>query len=136
MIFNKTNFDLIAKKLRLQTLEIIFRSNSSHIASNFSIAEILAYLFFKQLAKDNLIISKGHAAAIYYAYQALKKKISKNDLLSFNQDNTFLSGHVTKNNITKADFSTGSLGHGLPVSLGFALSNKLEKNKNYVWNTQ
>lgn len=122
-----------SKKLRLLVLDIIYFSKSSHIGSCFSMIEILA-LIKKILRKnDSVIISKGHAAAAFYAFQYTLKKITKKDLYTYNLDNSYLSGHVTKNKITQADFSSGSLGHGLPISLGLAISNKFLKNINKVY---
>ena len=112
-------------KIRLIILDIIYKSKSSHIGSCFSIVEmILTIRHFHLKKEDSFILSKGHAALALYSSLYIEKKISKNDLYSYNSDSTYFSGHVTKNQKTKCDFSTGSLGHGLPVSIGIAIASK------------
>lgn len=123
----------LSKKIRLLILDMIYKSRSSHIGSCYSVVEILVFIFKIQKKKDFLIMSKGHAAAAFYAYQFFKGKITKKNIKTFNSDGSYLSGHVTKNKVTKADFSTGSLGHGLSVSLGLAISNNFFKNNKKVF---
>ncbi|MDB3973985.1 hypothetical protein N9440_04305 [Alphaproteobacteria bacterium] len=130
---SKAMMDDLSKKMRIIVLDMIYKSKSSHIGSCFSMIEIMTFINKIFNKNDSIIISKGHAAAVFYAFQYITRKISKKNLDTYNLDNSYLSGHVTKNKITKANFSSGSLGHGLPISLGLAISNKFLKNENKVF---
>lgn len=107
---------------------------SSHIASCFSIADILAVLYGtilrvrpedpKDAERDRFILSKGHAGAAVYATLAEKGFFPIDRLKGHYQDGSDLSGHVSHKNIPGVELSTGSLGHGLSVGAGMALSAK------------
>jgi transketolase len=115
---------------------------SSHIGSILSIADILAVLYGsilkykidnpKSIGRDRFILSKGHAGAGVYAALAESGFISKDKLKTHYQDGSKLSGHVSHKGIPGVEFSTGSLGHGLPVATGMALAAKINKNKHRV----
>lgn len=132
-VIDNKSMNKISKKMRILILELIYASKSSHIGSCFSMVEILVFIKIIIKKNDNVIVSKGHAAAAFYVFQYFLKKISFKDLRTFNLDNSYLPGHVTKNHVTKSDFSSGSLGHGLSVALGMAISNKFLKNDNKVY---
>ena len=134
---------IFSKKIRANSLRMVSVSNSSHIGSCLSVADILAVLFTnilkifpkdpKNLNRDRLIFSKGHASAIYYAALAESGFFDVKKLKNYCKNNSNLFGHVTKNNIPGVEFSTGSLGHGLPVASGIAFSLKSKKRKNKVY---
>ena len=120
-----------AQRLRIQALRMTNRARSSHIGSCLSIADVLAVLYGDVLRKDarrpdwsdrdRLIVSKGHAAAVTYAALAEAGFIPFQRLLEFGKNGGTLSGHVTHLGVPGVEFSTGSLGHGLPVAAGMAL---------------
>jgi transketolase len=97
-------------------------------------ADILAVLFGKVLrldpkapdwpGRDRFILSKGHACAAYYAALAEKGFFPEEWLDSFLLDGGRLAGHATHSGVPGVELSTGSLGHGLPVACGMALSAK------------
>ncbi len=114
------------------------KAKSSHVGSCLSIVEILSVLYQKILLnqkKDDktFILSKGHACLALYCVLVECKKLSQKTLDTYGKDNTVLMSHVS-HKIKGVNFSTGSLGHGLPVAAGYALSLKLKlKNKkNFV----
>ena len=115
---------LSAKYIRVNSLLMVSNANSSHIGSCLSVADLLAVVqYFVQENNDKLIFSKGHAAAAMYASLADLKIISESSLNEFCADGTELIGHV--NHIVEGvSFSTGSLGHGLPLGLGIAIASK------------
>ena len=135
---NKT----IAKRIRILTLKMTNRGNSSHIGSIFSIADILAVPFndFLHLDKNNpkspnrdrFILSKGHAGAGVYAALAIKGFLSMDLLKEHCQNGSLLSGHVSHKGIKGVEFSTGSLGHGFPVAVGMAYSCKISNQNHKV----
>jgi transketolase len=132
----------LAKKVRIHALDMTSRGGSSHIASVFSIADILACLYGELLNvnpqnigdinRDRFILSKGHAGAGVYATLAECGFFNLEVLLTHYQDGSNLSGHVSHKNIPGVELSTGSLGHGLSVGVGLALSAKMDDRKNKV----
>lgn len=125
----------LAKKIRLHVLEMTSRAGSSHIGSAFSITDLLAVLYQDVLKvdaqepdspkRDRFILSKGHAGAALYATLAELGFFDRKLLETYYQNGSVLSGHVSHKNVAGVEFSTGSLGHGLPVATGLAYSAKL-----------
>lgn len=116
---------------------------SSHIGSVFSAADILAVLYGKILnvdpsnprweERDRFILSKGHAGAGVYAVLAERGFFPVEKLASHYADGSDLSGHVSHKGVPGVEFSTGSLGHGLPVGTGMALSAALNEQRHRVF---
>jgi transketolase len=75
--------------------------------------------------RDRFILSKGHAAAVVYAALAERGFFPVADLKTYNQTGSSLTGHIN-NDVPGVEFSSGSLGHGLPVGCGLALAAKRE----------
>lgn len=142
MEVNIKKLEILAKNIRNHALDMTSRGSSSHIASVFSIADILSCLYGNLLNispkninnpnRDRFILSKGHAGAGVYAALAETGFFKKKLLETHYQDGSNLSGHVSHKNINGVEFSTGSLGHGLPVGVGFALAAKFDNRKNKV----
>lgn len=126
----------LAKKLRIHVLEMTSRGKSSHIGSALSIADIMAVLYHevmqinpddpKDPMRDRFILSKGHAGACVYAVLAEAGYFPTEDLRKHYQDGSNLSGHVSHKGVPGVEFSTGSLGHGLPVAAGMAYAAKMD----------
>ena len=140
MINKIKELELLANRIRNHALDMTSNGSSSHIGSVFSIADILACLYgellnissknIKSKSRDRFILSKGHAGAGVYAALAESGIIEKSLLKTHYQDGSMLSGHVSHKNIPGVELSTGSLGHGLSVGVGFAISAKLDNRKN------
>lgn len=128
-----------ARSVRVNALNMIYRSKASHIGSGYSCVELLVYLYSSWLKvspdlildpnRDRFILSKGHAAAVYYAILAEFNFIPKEWLDKYCQINSLLGGHVDRN-VPGVEISTGSLGHGLSIAVGMALAAK-RNNKRY-----
>ena len=115
------------KDIRTNILKLTYKAKSSHIGSCLSIVEILTVLYNNILKKkDRFILSKGHAALALYCTLYEKKYISLKILNSFGSNKSILMNHVS-HKVNGVEFSTGSLGHGLPIAVGKAL--KLKKIK-------
>ncbi len=142
MVNNFKEIQNLATKIRLNVLDMTNLGKSSHIGSVFSISEILACLYSGLLNvdpknpnykdRDRFILSKGHAGAGVYSVLAEKGFFKKDILKSHYQNGSKLSGHISHKSIPGVEFSTGSLGHGLPVGAGLALAAKMDKRKNKV----
>ena len=123
----------IIRNIRAKILKKTFDAQSSHIGSCFSIVEILYVIYFLKLKKkDTFILSKGHAALALYSTLCEKKIISKKTLDTYGKNNSYLMSHVS-HKVKGVEFSTGSLGHGLPYAVGKALGEKIKGSKNKVY---
>ena len=113
---HKKIFEL-SKKIRIHSLNMANKGGSSHIASVFSIADIIAVLYENILKfdprkpnmknRDRFILSKGHAGAGVYAVLAEKNFFSVNELLNHYQNGSNFSGHISHKNIPGVEISTG-----------------------------
>jgi transketolase len=127
----------LAKNIRIDAINMVNKGGSSHIGSILSIVDILAVLYGKIMnydinnpkleTRDRFILSKGHAGAGVYATLAEVGFFDKLELLNHCQNGSKLSGHVSHKGIPGIEFSTGALGHGLPVASGMALRAKLDE---------
>lgn len=129
----------VAKKLRVHAVRMIHRSKASHLGSCLSMADLLAYFYWHELrirpeqpdweTRDRFILSKGHGAAILYAALAERGFFPVQELNSYCEAGSRLTGHVTSG-VPGVELSSGSLGHGLPVGCGLALAAKREGKDN------
>lgn len=128
------NFAILSRQARIRLLKMHYESKVGHIGGNLSCLDILLVLFQKIIgAEDIFILSKGHAAgALYIALWSINK-ISDRELTKFHQDGSKLSGHPVSGWIPEIHFGTGSLGHGLPLSVGTALAKKLKSEAGKVY---
>ncbi|MBI3823361.1 MAG: transketolase [Planctomycetes bacterium] len=121
----------LAQTIRGHALRMIAKAKASHVGSCLSMADLLAVLYGSHLRvdpnnprwpeRDRLIVSKGHGAAILYAVLAERGFFPVADLITYSQDGSPLTGHVS-HHVPGVELSTGSLGHGLPVGCGLALA--------------
>ena len=127
------NSKKIIKNIKINILKKTYETQSSHIGSCYSVVEILYVLYFLKLKKnDSFILSKGHAALALYCTLLEKKIIKKKLLDTFGKNGTTLMSHVS-HKVKGVEFSTGSLGHGLPYAVGRALGEKMNKSKNKIF---
>lgn len=123
------------KECLLNILRLYKKANAGHIASSLSCLDILFFLYFKQmLDNDHFILSKGHAALGLYVVLAAKGKISSDELETFYQDGTLLAAHPPcSGKLNGVVFGTGSLGHGLSLATGIALSTRYTGKNDKVY---
>tara|TARA_X000000950_G_C13881254_1_gene646972 strand:+ start:608 stop:1414 length:807 start_codon:yes stop_codon:yes gene_type:complete len=121
-------------KIRKKILKASIKANEGHIPSAFSILEILYVLYnfeilknFKSVTerkRDRFILSKGHGSLALYGILNNLKILNDEELYSFCRFNSKLGGHPDRTKNKYFEVSTGSLGHGLPISAGLAMSLK------------
>jgi transketolase len=120
----------VAAASRKSALKMTHNSKSSHIGSSLSVIDIVSVITTNTVLSTNkklgneLIISKGHSAAGVYAVLAHSGYLPLELLDTYSLDGAPLGGHVTSSNVPVINLSTGSLGHGLPFSVGRALAKK------------
>lgn len=133
----------IACRIRKMVLEMVFRAQSGHLGGSFSVAEIVASLYFSEMRfdphnprwekRDRLVPSKGHCAPSIYSALSMKGVIAPEILDDLRQAGCILQGHPCMNKVPGIDMSTGSLGHGLSIGLGMALGARIKKEDYYVY---
>ena len=127
-----------ALNIRRNIIEMVYSASSGHPGGALSIADIMATLYFSELNlpdiysenRDRVVLSKGHCSPALYATLAEKGIIPKEDLKGFRKIDSYLQGHPDMKKIPGVDMTSGSLGQGLSVANGMALSAKLD-NKDY-----
>jgi len=137
----KLDTTALASAIRCNALRMVHRANASHIASALSIADILAVLYGRVMnidpavpsfdLRDRFILSKGHACVAVYAALAEVGVFPKATLETFGADFSTLMNHIS-HKVPGVEFSTGSLGHGLPFGVGKALAARI---KSQPWRT-
>uniref|UniRef100_N2ATI9 Transketolase N-terminal domain-containing protein n=1 Tax=Eubacterium plexicaudatum ASF492 TaxID=1235802 RepID=N2ATI9_9FIRM len=133
----------LAVRIRMHAVELTHRVHASHVASVLSIADIIAVLYKdimyvypdepQHVERDRFVLSKGHAGLAVYAALAERDFFKIEKLETYYQDGTFLSGHISHKNVPGVEFSTGSLGHGVPAAVGMALAAKMDGKRHRVY---
>ena len=108
------------------------RAGVGHIGSALSVADIVAALYGGVLRipaagapdRDRFVLAKGHAVLAVYAAMSLRGWLGQADLDTYCADGSLLGVHPDRE-LDGVDFSTGSLGFGLPVGVGAALAARL-----------
>ncbi len=115
---------------------------SGHIGSMLSMADLVAYLYSGTVRitpetadapeRDRFILSKGHAGAAIYSALCRRGFFPEDWLMTYYRDDGHLMGHIS-HHVPGVEFSTGSLGHGLPVACGMALAAKTKGQTHRIW---
>jgi transketolase len=121
----------IATRLRIDSARSTSEAASGHPTSCFSMAEVMAALFFAEMRydpkdpkdpdSDRFVLSKGHAAPILYAAWAEAGAFDRSELLKLRRIDSDLEGHPTPR-LPFVDVATGSLGQGICAAIGIALN--------------
>src|SRR5579883_2853385 len=133
----------LAQQLRADSIRATTKAGSGHPTSSMSAADLMAVLLMSHLRydvanphhprTDHLISSKGHASPLLYALYKAAGAISDDELMTLRTLGSRLEGHPTPA-LPWVEVATGSLGQGLPIGVGIALSGKyLEKLPYRVW---
>lgn len=132
----KKQLHILATRIRMGAVTGVFHAKSGHPGGSLSIADLLAYLYTKELrvdpqnpkwsGRDRLVLSKGHCAPALYAALALRGFFPEEELLSLRHAGAMLQGHPDMKGTPGVDMSTGSLGQGVSAAAGMALAAKLD----------
>lgn len=132
----------LAWRICRHNVEMTHISGGSHIGTVLSVADIMAVLYADVLhyrpeqpkweGRDRFILSKGHAGAALYAALAECGFFPLEELMTYYQNDSRLSGHVS-HAVPGVDLSTGSLGHGLGVAVGMAVAAKQDGRTHRVF---
>lgn len=126
--------------LRKRILQLALEAREGHVASSFSILELLFHIYQNLEIRrpgtegNSFVLSKGHAALGYYVVLEHFGFLTHADLSGFaSTQETKLGGHPTRNPNLGIEVSTGSLGHGVPIAVGMALGEKIRNTKRDVY---
>ncbi len=124
-----------ACRIRMGVIEGTHSAKCGHPGGSLSVAEILAYLYFKEMRidpanpewpeRDRLVLSKGHAAPALYAALAERGYFPVEDIKTLRKIGSHLQGHPNMRSTPGVDMSTGSLGQGISAACGMAMGAKL-----------
>ncbi len=138
-----TNLKKLAYKLRQHAVQIIMNGKGGHIGGDMSVMDALVVLYFKEMNisaenfatkdHDHFIMSKGHAVEALYAVLAEKGFFTYDRVLKeFSQFGSPFIGHPN-NKLPGIEMNSGALGHGLPVAVGMAIAERMNKSQNRVY---
>lgn len=137
------NLTAFSFDLRKKVVEMIIEGKGGHIGGDMSVIDILITLYFKQMNispenmddpnRDRFVLSKGHSVEAYYAVLAAKGFFPMEEVIAnFSKFGSKYIGHPN-NKLPGIEMNSGSLGHGLPVSIGMALAGKMDKRDYRVY---
>lgn len=125
----------LARRGRWLVVSTVASSGAGHIGAPLSALDLLIALYFDVMnirpeaprwsGRDRFILSKGHAAIGLYSVLALRGFLPIEELKTFDREQSRLQGHPDVTRMPGLDASTGSLGQGLSVGIGFALAARL-----------
>lgn len=140
-----TNLELQkeAVKVRKGIIDGVHAAKAGHPGGSLSAAEVFTYLYFEEMNidpkdpkkpdRDRFVLSKGHTAPGLYAALANRGYFPVEDLLTLRHIGSHLQGHPCIQHTPGVDASSGSLGQGISVAVGMALSAKLSKEDYRVY---
>lgn len=139
----KKQMQITACKIRLGVIEGVYCGKSGHPGGSLSISDVLAYLYFKEMnidpanpkwpERDRLVLSKGHTAPGLYSALANRGYFPVDDLKTLRHIDSYLQGHPDMKGTPGVDMSSGSLGQGISVATGMALSGKISNDSYRVY---
>lgn len=130
----KKELQRVANDIRIGIIEGVHSAKAGHPGGSLSIAEILTYLYFKEMNidpqnpqkadRDRFVLSKGHAAPALYSTLANRGYFPVEEMKTLRHIDSRLQGHPDMKNVPGVDMSSGSLGQGVSAAVGMALSAK------------
>lgn len=127
--------EIAATKVRIGIIEGVHAAKAGHPGGALSSADLLTYLYLHRLnvdpndshmeSRDRMVLSKGHSAPALYAALALRGFFPMEEMKTLRKIGSRLQGHPDSKKIPGVDASTGSLGQGISVACGMALSGKI-----------
>ena len=132
---SKKELSITACKIRMGIIDAVHSAKSGHPGGSLSAADILTYLYFKEMNvdpqdpkkadRDRFVLSKGHIAPGLYAALANKGFFPVEELTTLRKIGSRLQGHPDMKKIPGVDMSSGSLGQGISAACGMAKAAKL-----------
>ena len=140
---NKLELQKVANEVRKGIITGVHAAKAGHPGGSLSAADLFTYLYFEEMNvdpknpqdpdRDRFVLSKGHTAPGLYAALANKGYFPVEDLLTLRHIGSHLQGHPCMQHTPGLDMSSGSLGQGISVAVGMALSAKLREKSYRVY---
>lgn len=140
---NEQELKHIAQQVRIDIIKMITKAGSGHPGGSLSVTDILVTLYFVHLihdpknplweGRDRVVLSKGHVCPALYAVLAHCGYFPIEELWTLRKLGSRLQGHPASKHLPGIEISTGSLGQGLSVGVGMALSFKIDNKPNRVY---
>lgn len=125
----------MAVKVRKGIVTGVYNAKAGHPGGSLSAADVFTYLYFEEMNidpknpkmpdRDRFVLSKGHTAPGLYSVLANRGYFPVEDLKTLRHTGSYLQGHPCIQHTPGVDASSGSLGQGISVAAGMALSAKL-----------
>lgn len=138
-----TKLDARSIELRRTIIKVLAKCGRAHLGSALSLVEIIRVLYDnilhvdpanpRWIHRDRFILSKGHGCLALYVMLADKGFFPEEVLWTFCSKDSILGGHPEFGKIPGVEASTGSLGHGLPIGIGMALTLRHDKSDSRVF---
>lgn len=132
---NKLELIKTAHEVRKSIVTAVFHAKSGHPGGSLSAADIYTYLYFQEMnidpknpgmpERDRFVLSKGHTAPGYYSTLANRGFFPVEDLVTLRKTGSYLQGHPDMKGIPGVDMSSGSLGQGISIAVGMAVSGEM-----------
>ena len=141
-----TELEKIASQIRRDIVRMVSAVNSGHPGGSLGCADFLSYLYFEQMkfnakefsmngnGEDLFFLSNGHISPVWYSALARSGYFPVSELATFRKISSRLQGHPsTDKKVPGVRMASGSLGQGLSVAIGSALTKKLNKDNSSVY---
>lgn len=135
-----SQLNAIAQDVRAHLLTMIFKAQSGHPGGSLSASDIMTVLYFSEMnidpqnpdwpERDRFVLSKGHCCPVLYSVLALRGYFDMSHLGTLRKLGSILQGHPVMKKTPGVDMTTGSLGQGLSIGIGIALSFKRNNTNN------
>ena len=142
---NITELNSICTQIRRDIVRMVHANNSGHPGGSLGCTEFFVSLYFEIMNhntnftmdgknEDIFFLSNGHISPVFYAVLARSGYFEISELATFRKIDSRLQGHpTTHNNLEGVRIASGSLGQGLSVAIGTALSKKLNKDNSKIF---
>jgi transketolase len=133
----------LAKELRVDIIRMLEKAGSGHPGGSLSLIDLLVVLYWNFFSydpkaphsptRDRFVLSKGHCIPAVYAVWAKLGYFPKDELWTLRKLGTRLQGHPDRTRLPFVEANTGSLGQGVSIAVGMALSGKLDKADHRIY---
>ena len=142
---NMTELEKICTQIRRDILRMVHANNSGHPGGSLGCTEFFVSLYFEimnhnkkfsmnGIGEDLFFLSNGHISPVWYATLARSGYFELAELATFRKINSRLQGHpTTHDKLEGVRMSSGSLGQGLSVAIGAALTKKLNNDDSFIY---
>jgi len=141
--YDESRLKEIARQSRIDVIKMLAQSKSGHPGGSLSEIEILVALFAEEMKhdpknptmpeRDRFVLSKGHGIPGQYAVMAQEGYWPREDMLTLRMADSMFQGHPDRVRVDALEASTGSLGQGLSIAVGYAIAAKLDKTSSRTY---